>query len=76
MKEVYANSNASCFLQISDQIRYKWEDQTKAYAQMMSLQYSLYTTAFVAGLGGAAFLAASLYIERDKARVAKIVESK
>ncbi len=66
-----------CFPQISDEIRHNlWPNSVPAYAQMMSLQYALYTTAFVSVLGGGAFLAAALYIQNDKARVSKIVESK
>lgn len=44
--------------------------------QFVTLQKALYINTFASVLGGGAFLATALFIQKDKAKVDKVIKSK
>ncbi|XP_064619800.1 protein spinster homolog 1-like isoform X2 [Lineus longissimus] len=60
---------------ISDMLKAQ-HDTVTAYTDYVSLQYALYSTAFICVLGGAGFLATALFIQRDKHKAEMIIKGR
>ncbi|XP_014679784.1 PREDICTED: protein spinster homolog 1-like, partial [Priapulus caudatus] len=59
---------------VSDIIARDIGNEDTIYTKFHSLQYALYSTAFIAVLGGGFFLACSLYVVQDRAKVDAILK--
>lgn len=59
--------SACTILQISDQLESNLrESHDQIFSESIAMQYAMYTTIFIATLGGAFFLWSTLTVEKDK----------